>query len=813
MASRRVYQIAKDLGLPYEDVLAACEQMGIHVRNHMSGVEEMQAEELVRQLEKKVRDSIVEVRIAPTVLRRKSPTVPSRERPPMVRRPAAPAEAPEPVEGAVPPPAAERPSAEPAEATAAAPSAPAPETPVAAAPPVAEPPAAAAPAAPQRIVLPIGGRAPGAPEADRPALRPLGAVGPRRLEVIRGRDIYAGRGAVRPTRSKRRKAVASKPARPAAEVSATKAAKRVVKIEGGVTLQDLARNMSVKATEVLFKLIGLGIQGVNINSGLDPDTAKLVAAEFGYEVVDKAFDEVGLLAEAAKDVTESAEDFAVRPPVVTIMGHVDHGKTSLLDHIQKTKIAQGEAGGITQHIGSYFVETPHGPVVFLDTPGHEAFTAMRARGAQVTDVVVLVVAADDGLMPQTLEAISHARAAGVPLVVAVNKIDKNGADPERVKRQLAEQDLLPEEWGGQTIVAEVSALTGQGVDNLLEMVALQAEVLDLKANPNRPARGVVIEAYLDRGRGPVANVLVKDGTLHTGDFVVAGEAFGKIRALADERGKPVKEALPSRAVEVLGLSVVPNAGDVVNVVPEAKQAQAIAEGRSAKAMRAPSGGPAGRLSLEDFLKQKMQEGGPQDLNLIIKTDVQGSSEALVGALGKLSTDVVKVNILHASPGGITESDVLLAAASRAIVIGFNVRPAGKARKMAEQEKVDIRFYNVIYDALDDVRKAMAGLLKPTIEESFLGRADVREVFNVSKVGTVAGCVVSEGKIVRSAVIRLLRDHVQIWEGKIGSLKRFKDDVREVANGYECGIHLDGYNDVKPGDAIEAFERREVAPTL
>lgn len=638
---------------------------------------------------------------------------------------------------------------------------------------------------------------------------PLGALGPRRLEVIRGRDIYAGRGAVKPTRSKRRKAVAARPAARPLEAPVMKSAKRVIKIEGGVTLQDLAKRMGVKATEVLFKLIGLGMQGVNINSTLDPETAKIVAAEFQYEVVDTETTEEDMIAAAAKMVDELEEDMVVRPPVVTIMGHVDHGKTSLLDYIQKTKIAAGEAGGITQHLGSYYVETPRGPVVFLDTPGHEAFTAMRARGAQVTDLVVLVVAADDGVMPQTIEAISHARAAKVPIVVALNKIDKSSAQPDRVKRQLADHGLLAEDWGGETIVCPVSALTGEGVDNLLEMIALQAEVLELKANPKRPGRGVVLEAYLDRGRGPVANVLVKDGTLRPGDFVVAGEAFGKIRALIAENGRPVKEVGPSRAVEVLGLSEVPMAGDAVNVVSDAKQAQAIAETRTQRAAKAASAPQ--RLSLEEFVKQKMQDGQPQDLNLILKADVQGSAEALAGALSRLSTDEVKVHVLQSSVGGITESDVMLAAASRAIIIGFNVRPTGKARKMAEAEKVDIRFYNVIYDALDDVKKAMSGLLKPTVEEVLIGRADVRQVFNISKVGTVAGCVVSDGKIARWAMARLLRDQVQVWEGRIGSLKRFKEDVREVLQSYECGVGLEGYNDVKPGDVIEVFERREVAP--
>ena len=800
MLKRRVYQLAKELGVENADVLEACRALGINVRNHMSAIEEEQAGAIQRHVEKSKRESVVEERIAPTVLRRKPPRPAAEpERPAVVRRPAAAAAAAGSAAGSA------------AAAAAAAPEAPAPaasEAPAAAAPPPAGGPAV--PTLPE-LLAGVRGEAERQREGARAMPTPLGALGPRRLEVIRGRDIYAGRGAVKPSRSKRRKAVAARPAVRPLEAPATKAAKRVIKIEGGVTLQDLAKRMGVKATEVLFKLIGLGMQGVNINSTLDPDTAKIVAAEFQYEVIDTATTEEDMIAAAEKKVDEVEADVVIRPPVVTIMGHVDHGKTSLLDYIQKTRIAAGEAGGITQHIGSYYVETPRGPVVFLDTPGHEAFTAMRARGAQVTDLVVLVVAADDGVMPQTIEAISHARAANVPIVVALNKMDKEGAQPDRVKRQLADQNLLPEDWGGETIVCPVSAVTGEGVDNLLEMIALQAEVLELKANPKRPARGVVIEAYLDRGRGAVANVLIKDGTIHPGDFLVAGEAFGKIRALAAENGKPVKEAGPSRVVEVLGLSDVPMAGDAVNVVAEAKQAQAIAESRTQKAAKA-AGGPQ-RLSLEDFVKQKMQEGGPQDLNLVIKSDVQGSAEALAAALARLSTDEVKVHVLQSSVGGITESDVMLAAASRAIIIGFNVRPTGKARKMAETEKVDVRFYNIIYDALDDVKKAMSGLLKPTIQEVFLGRADVRQVFNISKVGTVAGCVVSEGKITRSALVRLLRDQVQIWEGRIASLKRFKDDAREVLQSYECGIGLEGYNDVKPGDVIEAFERREVAQTI
>jgi translation initiation factor IF-2 len=571
--------------------------------------------------------------------------------------------------------------------------------------------------------------------------------------------------------------------------------------------------MSLKATDVLMKLIGMGMSGVNINSTLDADTAKLLASEFGWEVTDVAVSETDVLKEARGDAAAAEDlDLEVRPPVVTVMGHVDHGKTSLLDYIRKTTVATGEAGGITQHIGAYKVKTSRGEIAFLDTPGHEAFTQMRARGASVTDIVVLVVAADDGVMPQTREAVNHARSAKVPIVVAVNKIDKPEADPGRPRRELMELELVPEELGGDTMFVDVSAKTGDGVEALLDALSLQAEVLELKANPKRPATGTVIEAMLDRGKGPVARILVRDGTLSVGDIVLAGPAWGKVRAMTDEHGRAVNKAGPSTPVEILGLSDVPNAGDPVDAVKDTKKAQELAESRGAKAKRSLMPASA-KVSLED-LARKVAESGQLELRLIVKADVQGSVEAVSDALQKLSGDKVKVTIVHSAVGAITEGDVNLGAASKAIIIGFNVRPAGKASSLADGEGVEIRLYNIIYNAVDEVKKAMQGLLAPTLVEKFLGRAEVRQVFNISKVGAVAGCMVVDGTVKRAASkARLIRDSVQVWEGKISGLRHLKEDRREVEKGMECGISLESYNDIKPGDAIECYDVEEVAATL
>jgi len=592
--------------------------------------------------------------------------------------------------------------------------------------------------------------------------------------------------------------------------------KRVVKIESSIGLQTLAGRMGIKAHELLRKLIMLGMTGVNINSTLDADTAKIVASEFGWEVEDVAVSEEEALVLAQGGTGEApVEDSEIRiprPPVVTIMGHVDHGKTSLLDRIRKANVVASEAGGITQHIGAYTVETASGKVTFLDTPGHEAFTAMRARGAKTTDIAVLVVAADDGVMPQTRESINHARLAKVPIVVAINKCDKPDAQPERVRRELSEVGLMPEEWGGETLFCEVSATTGKGVPELLERVLLQAEMLDLRANPNKPAVGVVIEAQLDRGRGPVATVLITDGTLNRGDVVLAGGACGKVRAIIDSYGRNIAEATPSTPVEVIGLNDVPAAGDPVHVVKDMKKALEIADSRKTKERRSlmPSAGP--RLTLEDLYKA-MKETEQLELKVIVKGDVHGSVEAVSDALTRLSTEKVKVTVVHAAAGAITEGDVNLAVAAGSIIIGFNVRPAGKAASLASQEKIEIRHYTIIYNVVDDVKAAMEGLLAPSLVEKVTGKAEVRQVFRISKAGNVAGCMVTEGSIKRAGSIRILRENSVIWQGKMTSLKRFKDDAREVKEGFDCGISLDGYQDVREHDILECFEVEEVRQSL
>jgi translation initiation factor IF-2 len=589
--------------------------------------------------------------------------------------------------------------------------------------------------------------------------------------------------------------------------------KKIVRIEESVGLQVLAGKMGIKSTEMLMKLMRLGMTGVNINSTLDADTAKIVANEFGWEVEDVAVSEADQITAAQGSESEDTSEKILRPPVVTVMGHVDHGKTSLLDRIRKANVVSGEAGGITQHMGAYSVETPQGLITFLDTPGHEAFTAMRARGARTTDVVVLVVAADDGVMPQTREAIAHAKAASVPIVVAINKMDKPDANPERVRRQLSEQGLVAEEWGGDTLYVEVSAHTGAGIDKLLETLALQAEVLELRANPNKPATGVVVEAELDRGRGPVATILVQDGTLNRGDVILAGGAHGKVRAMHDAVGNQLESAGPSTPVVVIGLADVPSAGDPVHVLNDMKKAQEIADSRKTKVRKSLAPGTGARATTLEDLAKAMAENDQAELKLIIKADVQGSVEAVSDSLTRLTTEKVKVSVVHAAAGAITEGDVNLAVAAGAIIIGFNVRPAGKAAALAQKEEVQIRHYTIIYNVVDEVKAAMEGLLAPTVVEKNIGKAEIRQVFKTSKAGAIAGCMVIEGLIKRSAGARLLRDGESIWQGKIGSLKRFKDDAKEVKEGFDCGIGLDGFSEFKEGDIIQAFELEEVKQTL
>lgn len=580
---------------------------------------------------------------------------------------------------------------------------------------------------------------------------------------------------------------------------------QMIDVEDTVTVRDLAEKLGRSPAEIMKKLMELGIMAT-INQVIDFDTAEIVCSLYEIKVQRVLSAEQKLL----EEIIDDESSMISRPPVVTVMGHVDHGKTSLLDKIRKSNVVSGEAGGITQHIGAYQAVVHSNRITFIDTPGHEAFTAMRARGANLTDIVVLVVAADDGVMPQTVEAINHIRAAKVPFLVAVNKIDKPEANPERVMRQLTEHGILAEEWGGDIIFVPVSAKSGEGLETLLEMILLLAEMNDIKANPDRPAEGVVIEGELDKGRGAVATVLVQKGTLRVGDYILAGVNWAKVRAMTDYRGRRVDRAEPSMPVEITGWTGVPEAGSKVQACDE-KTAKAISTMR-VNEKKIEDQRQSSRISLDDFFRQ-MKETETKDLNLIIKGDVQGSIEALVQSLLRLSTDEVKVNVIHSAVGAITETDVMLASASNAIIIGFNVRPDGKARKYAEEEKIDVRLYRVIYEAIDDVKKAMVGLLDPEYKEKYLGRAEVRQVFRVPNVGSVGGCYVTDGRIQRNANVRILRDGVIVFEGKLASLKRFKDDVKEVVENYECGMGIANFNDIKEGDVIEAFIMEEVPREL
>jgi translation initiation factor IF-2 len=757
----------------------------------------------------------------------------------------APAPAPEPAKPAAPAPApvvAKAPAPAPVvevkvERKEAPAPAPAPAAPKAAAPEAAPP---APPAAPGPVIRTIpqaqitGSAATGA-FIHLPGLQPRGEAGAPRIE-IRDRDAeQRARGGLmnrpgggpggrfqRPGGGPgggpgnryggppRKKVAAAGKKLKQTQITTPAEHKRVVRMGDTIAVSELAQKMAIKGKEIIKKLWALGMMGVNINQDVDLDTATLIATEFGYQVESTAFNEESVL--TGNEQPDNPEDLLPRAPVVTIMGHVDHGKTSLLDAIRKANVAAGEAGGITQHIGAYKVSSERGDVVFLDTPGHEAFTAMRARGAQMTDIVVLVVAADDGPMPQTIEAINHAKEAEVPIVVAINKIDKPGANPDQIRNKLSEHGLVSEEWGGDTIFVPVSAKTKEGIDKLLEMLALQSEVLELRANPNKAARGHVVEARLDRARGPVSTILVEEGTLKIGDLLVAGEYSGKIRAMLGDKGQNVTEAGPSTPVEVLGIDGVPDAGELFNVVEDEKAAKSLVEHRHDARRKKELAGSANRVSLENIL-DKIKSGDVKEVKVVLKADVQGSIEAIANALTKLSTNSVGVNVISSGVGGITESDVSLAKASAAIVIGFNVRPAGKAAQLAEQEGVDIKLYQVIYDAIDDVKKAMVGMLAPISREKIMGKVEIRQVFNIPKAGTIGGAFVLEGKITRKAQLRLVRDSVVLYTGKVGSLRRFKDDASEVAQGYECGVSIEGYQDLREGDIIEAFELETIAPTL
>jgi len=868
MAKTRVYELARDLNLENKILLSKLNDLDIAVKSHMSALDDDTVAQIRQQLFGKKEETIEETRVKPTVIRRRKkvkveaapePEVPEAAEAPSEKVP----EEAEPVEEI----AAAEPEPEVPEAVEeeAAPAEPAEETVAEVeAEPVAElveekplkkvvkrvkqeesakiiqlpvkpveRPKTEKPAKKEKAKTKSEPRPGGKPAAPKPGARPgetpakdakkkkwkkMGDEGDhdrkflkkkisfRKKSVVEGQDLYdSGYRSRKPRKGAKAKVPASAQK---TQITTAKAIKRRIKIDEAIVLSELAKRMGIKANEMIRTLMGMGFMAT-VNQSIDYDTAALVAAEFNYEVerAGAAFEEEEIL----KQIADDPEKLQERPPVVTIMGHVDHGKTSLLDVIRKTRITDLEAGGITQHIGAYHVATNKGQVAFLDTPGHEAFTAMRARGAQVTDIVVLVVAADDGVMPQTLEAINHARAAEVPIIVAVNKIDKANADPDRVKRELAENGLTPEDWGGDTIFLHVSAKEKEGIDELLEMISLQAEILELKANAEKPAIGHVVEAKIDSGRGPVATVLVREGTLRNGEPVVCGIHYGKIRAMLNDRGIQVDSAGPSIPVEVLGLSGVPMAGDELIALEDEKSAKQVSLHRGQK-QRSKELAQTNRLSLDNLFEQ-MQQGEIKDLNIIIKADVHGSNEALVEALTKLSNEEVKVKVVHSATGTVTEHDISLATVSNAIIIGFNVRPTPKVQALASEENVDMRFYNIIYDVIKDVKDALVGLMESTYKEHIMGSAEVREVFQIPKVGAIAGSYVTDGKFERGKSIRVVRDGVQLYDGKNSSLRRFKDDVKEVQSGYECGIGVENFNDIKVGDVLECYYLEEIRPEI
>ena len=817
----RVYELAQELGMTSGDLIAKLGEMDISVKGHQSSISEREVEGIKNRLSPPKADEIIEKRVKPTIIRRRRKKAP---------KPVAPVE----VEAKAPePPKIEEPVSEKKEVT--------PPTPPVLDKAVEKEPAVEKEVKPKTEVtrptdIPVTKEEAKEPSAQPVKIEPVKEKKKEKPSKEKEKETKKVIVDHRPAKKKviykrregeqkritpqiegvhvevekakgRRKFPHKQPKQvdKQTEITVPKAAKRKIRILDTITVGELAKRMGIKAGDVIRKLLDLGT-AATINQPLDFDTASLIAQEFSYAIESTSIEEEIL--ERKKD---DPEDMVHRPPVVTVMGHVDHGKTSLLDAIRETNVIGKEAGGITQHIGAYHVAVRKGDIIFLDTPGHEAFTSMRARGANVTDIVVLVVAADDGVMSQTVEAINHAKAAGVTLMVAVNKIDKPNASPDKVKRELMEYELISEELGGETIFIDVSAKQRQGINNLLELVLLQAEMLELKANPNKPARGVVIEAKLDKGIGPVAPVLVQEGTLKVGDPFVVGTNFGRIRALIDEWGERKTEAGPSIPIEVIGLSGVPEAGDSFIVVEDEKRARQVGLLRQQK-KRELELAKTKKITLEE-LYDRIQEDEIQELNVIVKADVQGSNEALTQSLLDLSTDTIKVNIVHSSVGGILESDVMLASASNAIIVAFNVKSDMKVLNTAEKEKVSIRFYSVIYEVISDVKKAMEGLLQPTYEEKILGRAEVRNTFSISKIGTIAGSFVLDGKIVRGEHARLLRDNVVIHEGKIMSLKRFKDDVKEVQSGYECGIGMGGFNDVKIEDIIESYTYEEISQTL
>jgi translation initiation factor IF-2 len=862
MAKLRVYELAKELEMANKDLVERITGLGIQIKGHMSSLDEEQAKLVRDTVTGRSKQLIEEKRVRRSVIRRRRKIVKA-ERPQepveveLTAEVAAPAEAvPEleveegqpvevPEEKELLPPEGE-PDVEPdekvkpekkvkekekkarkprrrskreaaakiiklpervseevpaetaAEVQPAEPARKTPET-IPAKPPAEE----AVPVEPAKPKKKKGKRARPATDEDSAVRRRMPS---RRKEILTGTDLYERRPVVaRGMRGRKAARAVAKDAK-RTEITVPKAAKRRIKLDEAITVGNLAKRMGVKASEVIRKLMELGVMAT-LNQGLDFDTAALVSTEFSYEVEKAGFEEEQII----QAVPDKAKDLEPRPPVVTIMGHVDHGKTSLLDVIRETNVTEEEAGGITQHIGAYHVRLDEGELVFLDTPGHEAFTAMRARGAKVTDLVVLVVAADDGVMQQTVEAINHAQAADVPILVAVNKIDKNNADPERVKRELAERGLNPEDWGGDTTMVEVSAKKKTGLEELLELILLQAELMELKANPSKMSRGRVIEAKLDKGKGALATVLVQEGTLRTGDPFLCGTHYGRVRAMLDDLGRKVEAAKPSMPVEVHGISGVPQAGDEFIVVSDEKQARQVASHRQLKFREAELSRTT-KVTL-DNLFSRIKEGETKELKIVLKADTQGSLEAISESLHKLSAEEIKVNIIHSAAGGVTETDAMLASASDAIIIGFNVRAPSKVQELCDTEGVDLRYYDVIYQVVAEVRDAMEGMLEPIYKEAFMGRAEVLKTFSISRLGTIAGCMINEGRVESGAKIRVLRDDVVINDSQIASLKRYQDDVKEVKAGQDCGITIENFNDIKVGDILETYSIEEIKAVL
>jgi len=848
MSKTRVYELAKELGIDNRELIARLEKLGIAVKSHSSTLEDSDVDRVRKEFSLGEASEIVEQRIKTTVIRRRAIRQPAeveeKKAPPADIKAteqdvvAAPLERPEKqkaVEKSVEAAGVETVDEKPVEAKSSpavpikkpdvsegktrgkrkeAPSPPPPKPPVKEIKKeIVEKPHLK----PAKEVTPSKEEKPAKPgvvkslkKGKRPVEVLMEEVPARKKAFVKQivdkkdkrwiKDIDEDRP-LRGRDEKRGAVVRMKKT----EITTPKAIKRRIKVEETIRIAELAKRMGVKVSEVMGKLIALGVM-VTINQAIDSDTAGIIASEFGYQVEPVGSD----YEETIQRIDTAPGNLKPRAPVVTVMGHVDHGKTSLLDAIRQTNVIDGEAGGITQAIGAYHVNINDRDIVFLDTPGHEAFTSMRARGAQVTDIVVLVVAADDGVKEQTVEAINHARAAKVPIIVAVNKIDKPGANPEKIKRELAEYNLVPEEWGGDTLFAEISAKKRERIEDMLELILLQADVMELKADPDRPARGVIIEAKLDRGRGPVATVLIQEGTLREGEAFVCKTEFGRVRALINDKGQRIREAGPSMPVEVIGFSSVPQAGTDFICVDDEKKARGISEYWIRKA-RERELAQSSKITLEQ-LYERIKEG-VKELNVIIKGDVQGSIEAMAEALVKLSTPDVKLKIIHSSTGAITETDVLLASASDAVVLGFKVRPDARVVEMAKDEGVEIKLYDIIYNVISDVRAAMEGLLEPLYKEVVLGHAEVRELFKVPKVGMVAGCYVTDGKILRGANVKLVREGVQVFDGKLMSLRRFKDDAREVAEGFECGIGIEGFNDIKVGDIIEAYNQEQVERKL